>query len=334
MRRAAAGFAGLLGLALAAMAGSVSATELKVSHFMSPMHHMQARVLEPWTRTLTEEAGGELTFRIFPSGELSKSPVAQWKTALTGVTDIAFGLPGYTTENFPRTMLAVSPGMFETAAEATNAIWDNIEDIAPDYERAKLLALWGSEPAVLMTRNKPVKTLADVKGLKIRTADQVSAAIIEAWGGTPVPLPASEIYTAMDTGVIDGLFIDPSGVPSFRLDEVVNHVTLGLPTPSSAFFLVMNQNAWNGLSEAQKAELDNLSGRQLSLDSAASYAKEAEHGMDILKKADKEIIMLDAEAQAEFVAATKSVSDKLVAEAEGRGVENAADIAAALDNKK
>ncbi|WP_157188091.1 TRAP transporter substrate-binding protein [Nitratireductor pacificus] len=334
MRRTAAGIAGLLGLALAAAAGTASAAELKVSHFMSPMHHMQARVLEPWTKKLADEAGGELTFRIFPSGELSKSPAAQWKTALTGVTDIAFGLPGYTTENFPRTMLAVSPGIFETAAEATNAIWDNIEDIAPDYERAKLLAVWGSEPAVLMTRNKPVKTLADVKGLKIRTADQVSASIIEAWGGTPVPLPASEIYTAMDTGVIDGLFIDPSGVPSFRLDEVVNHVTLGLPTPSSAFFLVMNQNAWNGLTDAQKAMLDGMSGRQLSLDSAASYAQDAEKGMDILKKADKEIITLDAEAQAEFVEATKPVADKLIADAEGRGVANAADIAAALGKKK
>ncbi|WP_113156458.1 TRAP transporter substrate-binding protein [Nitratireductor sp. OM-1] len=333
MRRAAAGLAGLLGLALGATAGTASATELKVSHFMSPMHHMQARVLEPWTQNLASEAAGDLTFRIFPSGELSKSPVAQWKTALTGVTDIAFGLPGYTTENFPRTMLTVSPGLFETAAEATNAIWDNIEDIAPDYERAKLLALWGSEPAVLMTRNTPVKSLADVKGLKIRTADQVSASIIEAWGGTPVPLPASEIYTAMDTGVIDGLFIDPSGVPSFRLDEVVNHVTLGLPTPSSAFFLVMNQNAWNGLTDAQKALLDGLSGRQLSLDSAASYAKEAERGMDILKSAGKNTVTLNAEAQAEFVEATRPVADKLVADANGRGVENAADIASALGGK-
>ncbi|WP_244467900.1 TRAP transporter substrate-binding protein [Nitratireductor soli] len=334
MKRAAAGLAGLLSLAIAATTGTAGATELKVSHFMSPMHHMQARVLEPMAAKLAEATGDELTFRFFPSGELSKSPAAQWKTALTGVTDIAFGLPGYTTENFPRTMLAVSPGLFETAADATNAIWDDIDDIAPDYERARLLALWGSEPAVLMTRNKPVSTLADVKGLKIRTADQISAAIIEAWGGTPVPLPASEIYSAMDTGVIDGLFIDPSGVPSFRLDEVVNHVTLGLPTPSSAFFLVMNQNAWNGLTETQKAALDGLRGRQLSLDSAASYAEEAEHGMDILKKAGKDIITLGAEAQAAFADATRPVADKLVTEAEGRGVANAADIAAALGSKK
>lgn len=334
MKRIAAGLAGLLGLAITTAATSANATELKVSHFMSPMHHMQVRVLEPMAKELAEQTGDSLTFRIFPSGELSKSPAAQWKTALTGVTDIAFGLPGYTTENFPRTMLAVSPGLFETAAEATNAIWDDIADIAPDYERAKLLALWSTEPAALMTRDKPVRTLADIKGLKIRTADQVAAALIDAWGGTPVPLPASEIYTAMDTGVIDGLFIDASGVPSFRLDEVVKYVTLDLPTPSSVFFLVMNKDSWDGLSDGEKTALDSLSGRQLSLDSAASNTLEAERGMDMLEKAGREIIRLEDEARQAFVDATKPVAEQLVADAESRGVANAADIASALQKKK
>src|SRR5690606_19652803 len=171
-------------------------------------------------------------------GELSRSPAAQWRSALTGVSDIAFGLPGYTTEEFPRTMLSMSPALFDTAEEGTNAIRDNIDLIAPDFARAHLLVLWSSEPAILMTRNVPVRSIEDLAGLKIRTADQVAATLLTNWGAVPVPLPASEIYMALDTGVIDGLFIDPSGVPSFRLEEVVKFATLGLPTPSSTFFIV------------------------------------------------------------------------------------------------
>src|SRR5690606_35459619 len=142
------------------------------------------------------------------------------------------------------------------------------------FARAHLLGLWSSEPAILMTRNVPVRSIEDLAGLKIRTADQVAATLLTNWGAVPVPLPASEIYMALDTGVIDGLFIDPSGVPSFRLEEVVKFATLGLPTPSSTFFIVMNQSRYEGLSSDQQALIDDIAGRELSLQSAASYASE------------------------------------------------------------
>ncbi len=309
--------AGTLSLGLVAVA---SATELRLAHFMSPMHHMQKRMMQPLADKLLAETGGEVTIRIFPSGELSKSGAAQWRTALTGVADITFGLQGYTSETFPRTMFAVAPGLFHSSTQATTAMWDNIDALAPDYERAKLLAMWAAEPAVIMTKDVPIRTMGDMKGLKIRTADQVGAAMVQTLGATPVPLPASEMYTAIDTGVIDGIMSDASTIESFKLQEVANYFTVGLPSSTSAYFLVMNRRSFEGLSAEQQAALDALTGRDLSMAAARSYAKEAARGLDMVRTAGKTIIEIEPEVLEDFHAKSDIVMQSMLKSAEAGGV--------------
>ncbi len=316
-------------LALAAAFGlglvaASSAAELRLAHFMSPMHHMQKRMMQPLADKLASETDGEVTIRIFPSGELSKSGAAQWRTALTGVADITFGLQGYTSETFPRTMFAVAPGLFHSSAEATTAMWETMDALAPDYERAKLLAMWAAEPAILMTKDVPIRTMEDMQGLKIRTADQVGAAIVQALGGTPVPLPASEMYTAIDTGVIDGIMSDASTIESFKLHEVANYFTVGLPSSTSAYFLVMNRRSFERLTADQQATLDALTGRELSMTAAGSYATEAARGLDMVRAAGKTIIEVEPAVLEDFHAKSDAVMQSMLKTAEAAGVDGKA----------
>lgn len=319
MKLIAAGLAGLLGLAITVT--HADAAELRLAHFMSPMHHMQKRMMEPLAEKLAAETDGEVTLRIFPSGELSKSAAAQWKTALTGVADITFGLQGYTSETFPRTMFVVAPGLFHSSTEATKALWENIDALAPDYERAKLLAAWAAEPAIIMTKTVPVETMDDMKGLKIRTADQVGAAIVQAMGGTPVPLPASEMYTALDTGVIDGIMSDASTIASFKLHEVANYFTVGLPSSTSAYFMVMNKDSFGNLTEEQQAKLDALTGQELSMTASKSYADEAAHGLQMVREAGKTIIEVQPAVLEDFHAKSDIVVQSMLQAAEAAGID-------------
>ena len=73
-----------------------------------------------------------------------------------------------------------------------------------EFKKTVPLALFVTPPAVLMMRDKPIRSLADLEGLKIRVASSSAAAVIEAYGATPVPMPANKVYTAMNTGVVDG----------------------------------------------------------------------------------------------------------------------------------
>lgn len=290
-------------LGLAVAAAPATAAELKLAHFMSPQHPMHEAVMVPLAEAVEEATDGELTIRIYPAGELGSGPNQQYRRALTGIADIAFNLPQYTPAAFDRSPLLHVPGLFDSPQQATRRIWEEIDALAPDFSEVELLAFWTNNPAMLFTRDTPVRSLADIEGLKIRAPDPVSAQIIEAWGASPVSMSATETYNAMSTGVVDGTLIGASAVGSYNLQEVSDYVTLNVPGALSTFTLIMNQQAYDGLSESQRAALDEASGESLSMLGAEGFAAAGERGLDALRAADVELLELSDEALAEFEAA-------------------------------
>lgn len=118
----------------------------------------------------------------------------------------------------------------------------------------------------------------------------------------------SEIYNALQTGVIDGAMIDGTAVNAFKLVEVANYITMGMETTNSPFFVVMNRDAYEGLSSEQQAAIDEA-GKQLSLDGQKVQLTVAEKGIaDFKATAGKEVITLDAAA---------AVTAQAIAETEG-----------------
>lgn len=100
----------------------------------------------------------------------------------------------------------------------------------------KLVALWSNAQNILYTRDKAVRTPADVKGMKIRVPSHNAGLIVESWGGSPVSIPVAEICNAMQTGVINGAMIDGTATKAFKLGEVANFLIVGMDTTISPFF--------------------------------------------------------------------------------------------------
>ena len=295
----------VLALVVMLASGPVVATELKLAHFMSPQHPMDRGIMGPLAQQVAEETKGALKIKVYPAGELGAGPNQQYRRAVTGVADIAFNLPQYTPAQFRRTVLLHVPGLFAGPEEATRSIWKNIGTLADDFSEVKLLAFWTNNPSVLFTRSTPVRSLADMRGLKIRIPDPVSAELVKAWGGIPVSLPATETYNAMSTGVVDGVMIDPSAVGSYKLHEVTKFVTMNTPGALSTFTLIMNRNAWNGLSADHKALLERLTGASLSVKAAKVFKGAGDKGIETLRSAAVERIMLEPAQVEQFRAAMK-----------------------------
>ncbi len=291
---------------------NASADELKAAHFMPPMHPMDRGVMTPLSEELAKATDGELTIRIYPAGELGKGPVQQYKRVVTGVADIAFGIPAYTPTQFGKTVMVHMPGLFNSGEEATNALWDNLGAIEDEYAETKLLGLWANNPSVLITREKPVRTLADIEGMKVRTPNPVMAEVVKAWGGIPVSMPTPDIYNAMNTGVIDAVMIGPSGIRSYKLNEIGKHATINIPSAVDSFYLLMNKQSWDGLSDEHKAKLNELTGRDLSLRGAKAFYKAGQAGIQLARDSDVEIIEIDAAADAEFRAAMAGALEALM----------------------
>ncbi len=280
-----------LGTVIWSLTGAAAmAAELKLAHFMPPKHPMDQGVMTPLSEAINEATDGDLTIRIYPAGELGKGPVQQYKRVVTGVADIAFGIPAYTPTQFPKTTLVHMPGLFEDGQAATNALWDNLPMIEDEFSQVKLLGLWANNPAVFISREKPVRTMADLEGMKVRTPNPVMAKVVEAWGAIPVSMPITETYNAMNTGVIDAVIMGPSGIRSYKMNEVAKSITTNLPTAVDSFYILMNKASWDGLSDEQKAALENATGRAMSLKGAEAFYNAGQAGLNLAKDANVEMI--------------------------------------------
>ena len=234
---------------LALLCVTAHADELKLAHFSSTKYPLHVQLFVPLGEKLAEATGGETSIRVYPGGELGKGPVKQYDRVLDGVADIVYALPGYTASQFRKTLLVELPGVVPDGADITAEIWEDIDLIQDEFRRTKLLAIWTSAPATLLMREKKIESLADLKGLKIRVPSKNTGRVIEAWGATAVSMPITQVYQSMETGVVDGVLVDPSVLSSFKLGEVTKYVTRGMTGTNSMFMLVMNRDSWQDLDE-------------------------------------------------------------------------------------
>ena len=297
-------------IALAAGTGApASATELSLSYFMGPKHPMNRAVFTPFAKKLAEVSGGKLTVKQYPGGALNSSPPKQYSILLKGVADIAFALPGYTGNLFPVTNTVTIPGVCADALDCTKAMWRAMPLIEKEF-KARLLAVWANDIPVLLTRKKAVRSVADLKGMKVRVTSKQDVPFMEALGASAVSQPVTVINRNLANGTIDAIAIDPSAIRSFKLWEPANYVTIGLPGSGSAFVLMMNQGVYNKMSAQEKAWVDEASGQWLSLSGGGTYKKAARAGLAFAKKNGVEVITLpDAERAKANAAIAKAMAN-------------------------
>lgn len=257
--------------ALALSATASSAQELKFASFTAPFHTITASVIERLNTDISAATGGGVTVRGYHGGELGAGPVEQYIRAVQGVAEFAWGLPGYTSSQFQKTMIVEMPGAVPEGKCGCDALWDAIDEIRGEFPGTVPIALWTSEPNVMIMRDKVVRTPADLQGLKIRVAGATAAEVAEALGATPVQMPINQVYNALETGLIDGVFTGSSTLDDFKLDEVANSFTFGAPLGRLSFFTVMGQQAYGALSDEARAALDATAGRPVSTSAETAW---------------------------------------------------------------
>lgn len=317
--------------AIAGFAFTVQAEELKLAHFASTKYHLHNEMFLPLAESLGQATDGETTIRVYPGGELGAGPAKQYDRVLDGVADITYALPGYTAAQFKQTLMVELPGMIAAGANPTEVVWDNIDMLDKEFRRTKLLGLWTAQEAVLLMAEKPVNALEDLEGLKIRVPSKNTGRVVEAWGATPVSQPISQVYTSMETGVIDGVLVDPSVLSSFKLGEVTKYVVRGMNATNSMFMLVMNRDSWGDLDSETQDKLTAMTGAEMSEAGRVTMDNAATGALEKYLAAGGEVIDLSADEAAKFNAATDSLAEAVITELEADGV-NAVAWAAALRN--
>ena len=316
----------LIGTALAAglLSGSAAAQEttLKFAHWAAPNHTLQPTVIDPLSETVTAESDGAIAIDVYPGGELGPGPTEQYMRAMTGVADFVWGLAGYTSSQFPLSMLMELPGVVEEAGGGYTAIWRVYDTyLADEFPGTRPIALWSSEPNILIMADDEIRTVEDLAGLKIRVSGSVPGRTIEALGATPVQMPATEMYTALQTGLIDGVMTGASAVRDFRLNEIADVYIQGPNLGRILFYVVMNQGAYDGLDDAGKAAIDAAAGETLSQSGEDGWNRVAEETLAELEADEsKTVITLSEQESAPFNAITADVRQTVISELDAEGL--------------
>ncbi|WP_320158305.1 TRAP transporter substrate-binding protein [Psychrobacter fulvigenes] len=220
-------------------------------------------MFEPWARQIEDESAGRLKVEIYPSATLSKPDITYDSTA-KGTVDIGAQVQGYISGRFPLTEITQLPGLSSSGTQLScmlQTLYDDV--IASEYEDTHPLFMMASGPGAFHTIDKPIRKPEDLKGMRIRRPLEIAANIIEAAGGTPVGMPASDQYTSLQRGVIDGVSTPWDAAGAFRLAELTNtHTTM--PLYGSALLVTMNKGKYESLPDDLKKVIDDNSGMEMA----------------------------------------------------------------------
>jgi TRAP-type transport system periplasmic protein len=295
------------------------AVELKLASFVPPSHSIWVNPITPWSKTVAERSGGKMTVRLFPSMQLGGKPPELYRQMVQGIADIVFTLPGYTSGDFPMLSMTELPGTADSAEDGTKKLWANMKFFEKELAAAKVLMLWNSDTAGLMSREKPIRKLEDMKGMRIRTPSAAQSAQLEALGAIPVSMPVTQIYNSLERGVIDATMIPMSAMLDFKLIEVVKHLTIDAPLGRSPFIVSMNRKRYEGLAPDLKKIIDDTTGIPMSLGGANSYDKKNNAAIELAKK-EREVHLLSADEQKRWNGVFQTLIKKTAADNDKKGL--------------
>lgn len=262
-------------LATTAIAASASAMAqtitLKVHHHLPAGSAAQTMFIKPWCDKIAQESGDKMKCQIYPSMQLGGTPPQLFDQVKDGLADVIWVLPGYTAGRFPLTEVFELPFMMQSPEGTSKALWDYVNqnpNVANEFKDVKLIALHVHGDGVFHMTRKPIKTMADLNGTKLRAPTRQTNKLLAALGATPVAMPVPQVSEALSKSVIDGALVPYEVVPSVKIQELAKfHSETDSTEPAvytSTFVFAMNKAKYDSLSPDLKKVIDANSGQPLS----------------------------------------------------------------------
>jgi TRAP-type C4-dicarboxylate transport system substrate-binding protein len=300
-------------------------TVLTMSSWVGPTHPLTRDVLGGWAAAVEKATNGRVKMQM-----LSKHPVAAQGTfdgVRDGVMDVSYVTASYTPARHPLPLLAELPGSGGTAEINSVAFsrihWKHLHK-AGEYKGVKLLGVFTHGPGQMFLVKKPVNSVADIAGMKIRSGGGISEASAKALGASPLVKPAPESYEILASGVADGTFFPAESIKSFNLDKVVKHATI-FPGGfySSAFGFFMNEEKWDKLSKQDQDAIMSVSGEALARMAGQAWDAADKGGMEALRAAGVNIQQASPAFIAEVRTRTEPLANTWIQAANAKGLEGA-----------
>jgi len=260
-----AGAAAIAGLVLmSAYANADEPMTLRFAYSGPPTSPYLINAVTPWANQVMQDSEGTLKIDIVPGSRLATMGNT-YDRLVAGVFDMGFSLQGASPGKFPRSDVIELPYLVKDATSGSRALWNLYARglLADDYKEVKPLALFVFSPDALHFR-VPVKGVADLKGMKVSSGEQMSGLYLSKLGAIPVSMTPSDLYTSLNQRLINGITEGWTGMTQFKLEEVTSY-HLDISVGAEPGYVLMNKQSYEKLPPKAQAAIDKNSGLSFSL---------------------------------------------------------------------
>ncbi len=274
---------------LEARAQTTTPIELKLAGIMPP-NHAHSVAAQHWIEKIEKETNGRVKIKAYWAGTLI-SPREGYLEALKGVADIVQFSPAY--EKSGLDLIRAQAGFYQSAPSEEAEVkifwqlWEKYPELRRELQGVKLLGVFMAAPLRLMTV-KPVKSLADLKGMRIKAPQEVISTL-KVFGAEGVIIPMAETYESLQKGIIQGAFGATEAYKSMKFAEVIKYETNLLTYVGTIPYYIMSLTSWNKLSpDIQK--IFEASKDWFDQETINEGKKKDEEGSDTARRAGVQLI--------------------------------------------
>ncbi len=294
-------------------------TQLTYANFFPPSHG-QSKLAESWCKEVEKRTNGEVTVQYYPASTLL-NPVAMYDGVVSGIADVGFTALAYSRGRFTVAAGIDLPLGYTSGVQATKVANAVIDKFQPkEFNDTKVMYIHAHGPGVIHTSGKPIASLADLKGLKIRGTG-TSGLIVNALGGSAVGKSMKESYTMLQKGVVDGSLHPMESNKGWKLGEVVDYaVKSSAASYTTSFAVFMNKEKWNKLTPAQQKTIKDINA-EWSVKHGETWDSDDALGAEFFVSKGGKVVELSADEDAKWAAAVAPVFDTYVKKAKAKGVD-------------
>ena len=295
---------------------------LKFHTFMAQPSAVWRTMHTAWMDKVEKDSGGRIKFERYPSMQLGGTPANLYDQVKDGVVDVVWTLPGNTAGRFPRVEVFELPFMMTNAEAASKAYWEYINTVAKDeFKDVHVVAVNVHGPGFFHSRDKQIKSVADLKGMKVRGPTRQITKLLTALGATPVGMALPQIPDSISKGVIDAAVVPWEVVPAVKLEELAkfhSEFPAGVSLYTTTFVMAMNKAKYDSLPADLKKVIDANSGIETSGWLGKTQQANDAAGRKMAEDRKNGLYTFSAQETAGFRKAADQVDDEWVKEMNGK----------------
>jgi TRAP-type transport system periplasmic protein len=273
--------------------------------------HLVTKVFEKWAAEVKKRTGGRVEVTFFNGGSLAKL-IETYDMVRTGSVEIGAFIPTYQAALFPVSSVVNIPFTFEGPRQGGAAMWtfyENTPEMKAEYSKVKLIMLFTGDIKNIHTANKPVKTLEDLKGVRIGCGAGLDVKVLNDLGATPVQTGSlTDMYIALEKGTVDGVYYPFAILKSLKMTELLKyHAIANMAVVPVA--VVMNLQQWNALPPDIQKVFEDLA-HSVSALCGVTLEKYSKIVEEEERKSGDEIYVLPKPERARWIKAVQPIEDE------------------------